>query len=55
MAVKHASSVAQESHQAVAKFFHFPIDTVPFAEQKDKILPTGGVENENKKFGIDLT
>lgn len=55
MAVKHTSSLAQESCQAVAKLLHFPIDTIFFAEKKYKLLPTGEVENENKEFGIDLT
>lgn len=54
MAVKHASSLASESHQAIAKLFPFPTDTIPFAEKKYKVLPTEGVENENKQFGIDL-
>lgn len=55
MAVKHTASLIQESHQALAKLFHFPTNTVPFAEKIIQSFATEGVENENRKSGIDLT
>lgn len=55
MAVKHTASLIQESHKALAKLFYVPTDTIPFAEKKIQDFATEGVENEKRKFGIDLT
>lgn len=47
--------LCHKSHKALAKLFHFPTDPIPFAEKIIQDFATEGVENEKRKFGIDLT